>query len=128
MNFHKKVTKNNYIREYITVLNGLLDLTPREIDTLSTLIKIDIAWVPRRPSEIKHLLSTDNRRIAMKENNMNKSNFAKIISKLQSMRLLITSADGGVILNELLKPEINGKNKIEITFILDLNDVVQQTI
>ena len=128
MNFHKKVTKNNYIREYITVLNGLLDLTPREIDTLSTLIKIDIAWVPRRPSEIKHLLSTDNRRIAMKENNMNKSNFAKIISKLQSMRLLITSAEGGVILNELLKPEINGKNKIEITFILDLNDVVQQTI
>ena len=114
MNFHKKVTKNNYIREYITVLNGLLDLTPREIDTLSTLIKIDIAWVPRRPSEIKHLLSTDNRRIAMKENNMNKSNFAKIISKLQSMRLLITSADGGVILNELLKPEINGKNKISI--------------
>jgi hypothetical protein len=128
MNFHKKVTKNNYIREYITVLNGLLDLTPREIDILSTLIKIDIAWVPRRPSEIKHLLSTDNRRIAMKENNMNKSNFAKIISKLQSMRLLITSAEGGVILNELLKPEVNSKNKIEITFILDLNDVVQQAI
>ena len=77
MNFSKKVTKNNYVREYIKVMNGLLDLTPREIDILTTLIKIDLAWIPRNPSEIKNLLSTDNRRITMKENNMNKSNFAK---------------------------------------------------
>jgi hypothetical protein len=121
MNFHKKVTKNNYVREYVTVLNGLLDLTPREIDVLTTLIKIDAAWVARSPDEKKHLLSTDNRRLAMKETNMHKSNFVKIVNKLRSIHLLVDSPDGGIVANELLKPVIHD-NKIEVTFILDLND------
>jgi len=109
-------------------MNGLLDLTPREIDILTTLIKIDLAWIPRNPSEIKNLLSTDNRRITMKENNMNKSNFAKIIGKLQSMGLLIASQEGGMIINELLKPILNKNNKVEVAFTLDLNDAIQQAV
>jgi hypothetical protein len=130
MNFHKKVTKSNYIREYIVVLNGLLDLTPREIDVLATLIKIDLSWVMRSSSEIKNIISTDNRRLVMKDTNMNKSNFTKAINKFKSMRLLVASPEGGVVINELLKPAIDPKNKVEITFILDLNDapVIQQTI
>ena len=130
MNFHKRVTQNNYIREYVMVLNGLLDLTPREIDVLSTLIKIDESWVNRSTNELKNVTSTDSRRITMKENNMDKSNFTKIIGKLRQMKLLIKNVDGGWVINELLKPKINKDKKIEITFILDLNDApaVSETI
>ena len=112
------------------VLNGLLDLTPREIDVLSTLIKIDESWVNRSTNELKNVTSTDSRRITMKENNMDKSNFTKIICKLRQMKLLIKNVDGGWVINELLKPKINKDKKIEITFILDLNDApaVSETI
>jgi hypothetical protein len=122
MNFHKRVTQNNYVREYVIVLNGLLDLTPREIDVLVALIKIDNAWVNRSAGEVKNVISTDSRRMVMKDVNMNKSNFTKIISKLQQIRLLIKPPEGGLVVNELLKPKIGPNKKIEMTFILDLND------
>lgn len=125
MIFQKKVQKSNYIRESVIVLNGLLGLTPREIDVLCAMIKIDIAWSPRTPSEAKNLLSTDNRRLIMKDANMHKSNFNKIINKLKSIGLLILASDDNYVINELLKPVINNKGKIEITFILDVADAVQ---
>jgi hypothetical protein len=128
MNFYKKVTKSNYIREFVTVLNGLFDMPPREKDVLGALIKLDLSWTARVPNEKKNLLSTDNRRLLKAEVNMDKSNFQRIINKLQSIGLLITSPDGTCVVNDLLKPVII-KDKVEITFILDLSDgSVQQTI
>jgi hypothetical protein len=125
MNFQKKVTRTNYIREYVTVLNGLLDLTPREIDVLTAMIKLDINWVPRTPLEVKNILSTDNRRLVLKETNMGKSNFTKIINKLIAIKLLVLSTDNKYVINELLKPKIDKDNRIEIKFILNVGDVIQ---
>jgi hypothetical protein len=120
MNFQKKVTKTNYIREYVTVLNGLLDLTPREIDVLVAMIKIDNAWVPRTSSEIKNILATDNRRLVLKETNMGKSNFTKILNKLIAIKLLVLSTESKYVINPLLKPVIDKNNKIELKFVLDV--------
>lgn len=133
MNFKKKVTKNNYIRETVTVLNGLLDLTPREMDILISMIKIDISWKPRSPVEVKDVLSTDNRRLIFKDTNINKSNFTKMFNKFKSIGLLVLSSDGKYVMNELLKPTFvkdvkTGKEFIEIKFILEMSDAVQQTI
>ena len=134
MDFQKKVSKNNYVRECVVVLNGLLGLTPREIDILSSLIKLDSLWVPRTPIEVKNVLSTDSRRLIMKESNMNKSNFTKIVNKLTSIGLLVKSQDGKYVINELLKPTITRikdkdsdtfKNIVEIKFILEVADAVQ---
>lgn len=127
MNFQKKVTKNNYIRETIRVLNGLLDLTPREIDVLLVMMKIDIAWQAKTPMDQKNLMSTDNRRLIFKECNMAKSNFNKITKKLMAMKILVQSQDGRWIINELLKPtitKVKDKNLIEIKFILEVEDVI----
>ena len=120
MNFQKKVTKTNYIREYLTVLNGLIDLTPREMDVLVEMVKIDIAWIPRTPLEVKNIISTDNRRLILKETRMGKSNFTKILNKLISIKLLVLSTDNKYIINDLLKPKIDSKGKIEIRFVLDV--------
>ena len=134
MDFQKKVSKNNYVRECVVVLNGLLGLTPREIDILSSLIKLDSLWVPRTPIEVKNVLSTDSRRLIMKESNMNKSNFTKIVNKLTSIGLLVKSQDGKYVINELLKPTITRikdkdsdtfKNIVEIKFILEVADAIQ---
>jgi hypothetical protein len=123
MNFQKKVTKNNYIREFVILLNGLLDLSPREVDVLSSLIKIDSNWVSRSTLEVKDLLSTDSRRLAMKECNMSKSNITKMINKFKEINLLVLSQDGKYVVNELLKPTITN-GKIEVTFILNVADAV----
>ena len=133
MNFKKKVTKNNYIRETVTVLNGLLDLTPREMDILISMIKIDISWKPRSSVEVKDVLSTDNRRLIFKDTNINKSNFTKMFNKFKSIGLLVLSSDGKYVMNELLKPTFvkdvkTGKEFIEIKFILEMSDAIQQTI
>lgn len=120
MQFQKKVTKTNYIREYVTVLNGLLDLTPREIDLVIAFIKLDINWVQRHPNETKNLLSTDSRRLLMKDVNMNKSNFQKIVHKLLSLGLLIKEVDGNTTLNEYIKPNISKDNTIEVKFVLTI--------
>jgi hypothetical protein len=120
MNFQKKVTKSNYIREYVTLLNGLLDLTPREMDVLIAMIKIDIQWIPRTPTEVKNIISTDNRRLILKECNMGKSNFTKILNKLISIKLLVLSTDTKYVINELLKPKIDDKGKITVRFVLDV--------
>ena len=120
MNFQKKVTKSNYVREYVTVLNGLLNLTPREVDVLVAMIKIDTQWTPRTSSDVKNILSTDSRRLILKESNMGKSNFSKIVNKLISISLLVLSTDNKYIVNELLKPKMDSKGKIEIRFVLDV--------
>jgi len=120
MNFQKKVTKTNYVREYVRVLNGLLDLTPREIDVLVAMIKIDNAFVPRTPTEVKNIISTDNRRLILKETNMGKSNFTKILNKLIAIRLLVLSKDSKYVINELLKPKLDNNNKIELRFVLNV--------
>ena len=120
MNFQKKVTKSNYIREYLTVLNGLLDLTPREMDVLIAMVKLDIEWIPRTPTEVKNIISTDNRRLILKETNMGKSNFTKVLNKLISIKLLVLSTEGKYVINELLKPKIDDKGKVHIRFVLDV--------
>jgi predicted transcriptional regulator len=120
MNFQKKVNKNNYVREYVRVLNGLLDLTPREMEVLTEMIKVDMAWVPRTASEVKNVLSTDSRRSVLKETNMGKSNFTKILNKLISIGLLVLSTDNKYIINDLLKPKIDSKGKVEVRFVLDV--------
>jgi hypothetical protein len=120
MNFQKKVTKTNYIREYVTVLNGLLDLTQREVDVLCSMIKLDNNWAPRSPSDVKNILSTDSRRLMLKETGMNKSNFTKIVKKMTVIGLLVLSTDGKYVVNELLKPSIDDKGKIEVKFVLNV--------
>ena len=127
MNFQKKVTRNNYVRETIRVLNGLLDLTPREIDILLVMMKIDIAWQPKTTMDTKDLMSTDNRKLILKECNINKGNFTKIVNKLRSMKILVKSQDGKTIVNELLVPtitKVKDKNLIEIKFVLEVADAV----
>jgi hypothetical protein len=95
-------------------------LTPREVDVLVAMIKTDTAWRPRTPSEVKNILATDNRRLILKETNMGKSNFTKIINKLIAIHLLVLTTNSKYVVNELLKPQIDKNGKIEIKFVLDV--------
>ena len=121
MYLRKFVTKDNFIRFYITVLNGLLQLTPREIDVYSVIMKLDIQWQPKLTGDSKNLLSTDNRRLIMKSANISKANLTRTVKKLVSIGLLLVSVDGYYTIPEVMKPTIMKDNKIYMNFVLDLN-------
>lgn len=121
MYLRKFVTRNNFTRVYITVLNGLLQLTPREIDVFSVLMQIDLAWQPKLPNDLKNIMSTDNRRLIMKEANISKANLTRAVKKFISIGIVEILPDGRYIIPELMKPIITSDNKINIHFVLDLN-------
>lgn len=121
MYLRKYVTKDNFTRVYITVLNGLLQLTPREIDVFSALMKIDLIWQPKMDGDLKNLMSTDNRRLIMKNANISKANLTRAVKKFISVGIIEVQSDGRYIIPELIRPIINKENKINIHFVLDLN-------
>ncbi|MCZ2336932.1 MAG: hypothetical protein LC127_01810 [Chitinophagales bacterium] len=98
MYLRKFVTRNNFTRVYITVLNGLLQLTPREIDVFSVLMQIDLAWQPKLPNDLKNIMSTDNRRLIMKEANISKANLTRAVKKFISIGIVEILPDGRYII------------------------------
>jgi hypothetical protein len=126
MYLRKFVTKDNFVRVYITVLNGLLLLTPREIDVFTIIVKLDLAWQPKMDGDLKHLMSTDNRRLVMKHANISKANLTRAVKKFLSVGILEVTSDGRYIIPELMKPIITSDNKIKINFVLDLNKPINE--
>ena len=119
--FRKKVKKSNIYREYARVLNGILDLSPREMEIFSLLLRIDSEWRPILETDTKNILSTDNRRRIMRETHVNKNNLSKYISILKDRGLLIENAFTGWEVTDQLSPAIIG-GLLEIVFTLDLKD------
>jgi hypothetical protein len=100
-------------------MQGLINITERERQLLLMLIKIDEAWKPTFDTEYKDVLSTDNRKILIKEANINKANLTMYTKSLQNKGCLITNEHGGIEVNPILMPEVVG-DIVEYSFTLDL--------
>ncbi len=119
--FRKKVKKSNIYREYARILNGILDLSPREMEIFSLLLRIDSEWQAVLQTDTKNILSTDNRKRVMRETHVNKNNLSKYISILKERGLLVQSPHDGWEVTEELSPVIIGQ-LLEIVFTLDMKD------
>lgn len=117
--YKKQVKQKNKYREFIRVLNGALNLTEREIDVLSLLLRIDDEW-PSSQSKYKNILSTDSRRQIMKETLINKSNLTKYVKNFKEHGLIQVDDYGNSHINPIFKPE-DDKGTFEIHFILNYN-------
>ena len=118
-NYRKKIKRSNLYKEYAKILNGEMDLSPRELEILSILLKIDTEWHPILEHDHKDILSTDNRRRIMREAIVNKNNLSKYISELKDKRYLYLNKDNGWEIAPLLAlPEIVN-NILEVTFTLE---------
>lgn len=116
--YQKKVKQKNRYREFIRVLNGALQLTEREIDVLSMLMKLDMEW-PKGQEKYKNILSTDSRRQVMKETLINKSNLTKYVKKFKQHGILIIDDFGNGHINPVFKPE-ETLGEIKVLFLLEL--------
>ena len=117
MNQYKKIIKRSKLyKEFVDILNGKLQLSQRESDLLALLVKIDVEWVSRVDGEEKNILSTDNRRLIMKETRINKSNLSKYINMLKDKGVLVVS-NNKYSISPIVTPNIEDK---QVTVIFNL--------
>lgn len=119
--YRKKISKKHLYKEFVRVLNGLLQLSDREAEVLSLLMGIDANWRPVLETEKKNILSTDNRRALMEETRINKNNLTKYLNTLKEKGLLVGDADTGYSINSIFMPKQTG-GIVEIVFILDFEN------
>jgi hypothetical protein len=122
--FRKKVSKNRVYREYVDILNGKLQLSLREADVLAVLLQLNAEW-GSMVKEVGNILSTDVRRVLMRETLITKTNLARYITQLVDKGILVPSEDGKLLLNEIFIPEFVTDEKTkevtcEVKFVLEV--------
>lgn len=119
--YRKKVSRKKLYREFVRVLNGLLQLSDREAEVLSLLMGIDATWQPILGKGTKNILSPDNRKALMRETLISKNNLTKYLQTLKDKGLLIGDSSQGFYINPMFMPKETA-NIIEIVFTLDIEN------
>lgn len=116
----KSVSKADLNTEFLKSLNGILDLTDRELELLATFIAIDIN-TSKLPNISKNVISTENRKYIRKVLGITPDNLSRYITKFKNQGILIKGKiEDEVVVNKALIPEIIG-DRVQITIILRVN-------
>lgn len=102
--YKKKISKKRVYREYVSILNGVLQLSHREADVFATLLQINAEW-GSMVEQIGNVLSTDVRRQLMKETRITKTNLARYVNSLADKGILVPGkAEGSLMINDTFIP------------------------
>lgn len=116
----KTVSKTDLYREFLNSLNGILKLTDRELELLTTFIDIDVN-TPKLPNVRKNVISTENRKYIKRTLGITPDNLSRYIAKFKQQGILrVGKADDEVMVSKALIPEIIG-DRVQITIILKVN-------
>lgn len=116
--FRKKINKKKVYREYVDILNGKLQLSYREADVFAVLLQINAEW-GSMVKEMGNVLSTDARRVLMRETRITKTNLARYTTALKEKEILVDSPTGGLVINETFIPDFDGKT-LDVLFALEV--------
>lgn len=117
----KTVNKGNLYYEYLNALNGILQLTNKELELLTKFVELDVNFTPI-PSVSKNVANTDNRRMIKSTMGITPDNLSRYISKFKKEGLLVQGkAEDELVVNKILIPEII-KDRVQITLILRVNE------
>lgn len=116
----KTVSRTDLYREFLNSLNGILKLTDRELELLTTFIDIDVN-TPKLPNIRKNVISTENRKYIKRTLGITPDNLSRYIAKFKQQGILrVGKADDEVMVSKALIPEIIG-DRVQITIILKVN-------
>ena len=116
----KSVSKTDLNTEFLKSLNGILDLTDRELELLATFIAIDVS-TPKLPNISKNVISTENRKYIRKVLGITPDNLSRYIARFKKQGILVKGKiEDEVVVNKALIPEIIG-DRVQITIILRVN-------
>lgn len=115
----KSVSKTDLLMEFLRSLNGILDLTDRELELLAAFIELDVN-TPKLPNINKNVISTENRKYIKRTLGITPDNLSRYIAKFKSLGILQKGrAEDEVFVNKALIPEIIG-DRVQITVILKI--------
>ena len=112
MNLKKIVSRNNFFKEYISVLNGMLQLSKREAEVFSFLLAADLAGFA------DNVNCKTVRKIIISQLGISKANLSKYLNTIKAKDLIVRGENGKWILNDdvRIKPV---ENSVYITIILE---------
>lgn len=115
----KSVKRTDLYREFLQSLDGVLQLTDRELDLMVLLVELDIN-TPKIPGYSKNIISTENRKYLKSATGITGDNLSRYIGKLKDKGLIVKGkADDEWMVNPALIPEIIG-DRVQITIVLRL--------
>ena len=114
--FVKSSSPNKIFLDYIKSINGILELTYREMEILAVLMRED--FLMPLDMEPKNIADKFIRKRIIKENNITKENLSRFISKFKRKGILISDFDD-LYVNQRLMPRLIN-NQIEISTIINL--------
>lgn len=117
----KAVPKSQLYIEFVKALNGILDLSNRQMEVLAYLIHIDVS-TPKSTVRSKNVISAANRKKMIADLKIGADNLSKYIKKFKQMGILIQGkVEDEVYVNKALIPEIVG-DRVQMTIILKLKN------
>lgn len=120
-NFRKKLPRKKLYSEYVKMMNGYFGLSKREAEVYSFIMRLDTEWRSISEKDYKNVLSTTNRKLIIRECNINKTNLSRLIIELKNNGLLVINKDGGYEVPSNLSLDINS-NIIETVFTFEITD------
>lgn len=116
----KTVSRTDLYKEFLKSLNGILDLTDRELELLATFIDIDIN-TPKLPNISKNVISTENRKYIRKILGITPDNLSRYITKFKNQGILVKGrVEDEVMVSKALVPEIIG-DRVQVTIVLRIS-------
>lgn len=116
----KTVDKTDLYKEFLKSLNGILDLTDRELELLATFIELDVN-TPKLPNISKNVISTENRKYIKRTLGITPDNLSRYIAKFKSKGILVNGKiEDEVMVSKALIPDIIG-DRVQITIVLKIN-------
>lgn len=77
------------------MMNGYFGLSHREAEVYSFIVKLDTEWRPMSDNDYKDILSTTNRKLLIRECNINKTNLSRFVAYLRDKGLIVLNSNGG---------------------------------
>jgi hypothetical protein len=121
MQFTKVVKRKNLYGQIGKILNGVSELSPRQMQIFSILLKVDSEWRPILDNDTKNILNPIVRKAIMKDTKINKNNLSRYIAELKDKGLLVENDQGGYEIKSGLRP-MEQDNVLNIIFTLIIED------
>lgn len=115
----KTVTNDTLIIEFLKSLNGILNVTEREMELLAKLVELDMKYDPTL-DDTKNVVSTKNRKLIKEQLGITPDNLSRYITRFKNKGILIKGkADDEMYVNKALIPDII-KDRVQLTLIFKL--------
>lgn len=113
----KSVDRANLYNEFLKSLNGILDLTDRELQLLSQLVYLELD-APKLPTGSRNIVSTENRKYLHHTLGIGFDNMSRYLAKFRKKGILVKGrGEDELNVNRALLPEIIG-DRVQITIVL----------